>query len=133
MSFIQEGFAKLYTTSHLEAKLQPDPVSPWQAILSDMERDNLYDPVSVEEIKSTLWSIKAFKALGLDGLHVGFFQGFWMIVGGLVVEEIKKCFETKRKFLNSSTKLMWHLSQKFMALKPLGIIALSISAIQCIK
>ena len=82
MCFIQEGFANLYTTSHLEAKLQPGPTSPWQAALSDTERDSLYDPISVEEIKSTLWSIKAFRALGPDGLHVGFFQRFWMIVGG---------------------------------------------------
>jgi len=97
MRFIREGFAKLYTTSHLEAKLQPGPISPWQAALSDIKRGNLYDLVSVEEIKSTLWSIKAFKAPGPDGLHAGFFQCFWMIVGGSVVEEIKKCFETKKK------------------------------------
>lgn len=104
MSFIREGFAKLYTTSHLEAKLQPGPISPWQAALTDMERDSLYDPVSVEEIKSALWSIKAFKAPGPDGLHAGFFQRFWMIVGGSVVEEIKKCFVTKKilEFLNKT-------------------------------
>ncbi|XP_050242537.1 uncharacterized protein LOC126691560 [Quercus robur] len=71
MRFIQEGFGKLYTTSHLEVKLQLGPISPWQATLSDMERDSLYDLVFVEEIKSTLWSIKAFKAPGSDGLHAG--------------------------------------------------------------
>ena len=40
--------------------------------------------------------MKVFKAPGLDGLHAGFFQCFWMIVGGSVVEEVKKCFETKK-------------------------------------
>ena len=40
--------------------------------------------------------MKAFKAPSLDGLHAGFFQRFWMIVGGSVVEEVKKCFETKK-------------------------------------
>lgn len=54
MSSIREGFAKLYTSSHLEAKLQLGPISPWQVTLSDMERDSLYKPVSVEEIKSAL-------------------------------------------------------------------------------
>ena len=68
MSFIREGFANLYTTSHLEAKLQPSPTSPWQAVLSEIERDNLYDTVSMEEIKSAPWLIKAIKAPRLDGL-----------------------------------------------------------------
>lgn len=54
MSSIREGFAKLYTSSHLEAKLQLGPISPWQVTLSNMERDSLYKLVSVEEIKSAL-------------------------------------------------------------------------------
>ena len=29
MSFIREAFVKLYTTSHLEEKLQLSPISPW--------------------------------------------------------------------------------------------------------
>ena len=48
--------------------------------------------VSEDEIKAWLWSLKAFKALGPDGLHVGFFQRFWLIVGKSVVEEIRKIF-----------------------------------------
>ena len=62
------------------------------------------DPVSVEEIKLAFWSIKAFKAPGPNDLHTEFFQHFWMIVGGSVVEEIKKFFETKKipKFLNKT-------------------------------
>ena len=54
MSFIWEAFVKLYTTSHLKAKLQLGPISPWQATLSDLERDNLLEPITVEEIKSAL-------------------------------------------------------------------------------
>lgn len=54
MSSIREGFAKLYNSSHLEAKLQLGPISPWQVTFSDMERDSLYKPVFVEEIKSAL-------------------------------------------------------------------------------
>ena len=73
MSFIQEAFVKSYTTSHLEEKLQPGPISLWQAAIFDSKRDNLFEPVKVEEIKLVLWSMKAFKAPGLDGLHAGFF------------------------------------------------------------
>ena len=39
-----------------------------------------------------MWSLKAFKAQGPDGLHAGFFQRFWLDVGTLVVEEVRKIF-----------------------------------------
>ena len=48
--------------------------------------------MSDEEIKAGLWSLKAFKAPGPDGLHVGFFQRFWPIVGKSVMEEVRKIF-----------------------------------------
>ena len=48
--------------------------------------------MSDEEIKAGLWSLKAFKAPGPDGLHAGFFQRFWPIVGNLVVDEVRKIF-----------------------------------------
>nr|XP_023914532.1 uncharacterized protein LOC112026083 [Quercus suber] len=44
------------------------------------------------EIKDDLWALKAFKALGLDGLHAGFFQKFWLIVGDSVKAEVRKAF-----------------------------------------
>lgn len=43
-----------------------------------------------DEIKAALWSLKAFKAPGPDGLHAGFFQHFWPSVGNSVVEAVKK-------------------------------------------
>ena len=39
-----------------------------------------------------MWSLKAFKTQGPDGLHAGFFQRFWLVVGTLVVEEVRKIF-----------------------------------------
>lgn len=73
----------------------------------------------MEEIKLALWSIKAFKAPGPDGHHAGFFQRFWMIVGGSVVEEIKKCFETKKfpEFLNKTNVV---LIPKIQGLETIG-------------
>ena len=46
-------------------------------------------PVTKEEIKITLWSLKAFKALEPDRLHVGFFQHFWPFVGNSTVENYR--------------------------------------------
>ena len=44
--------------------------------------------VTEEEIKAALWSLKAFKAPSPDGLHVGFFQRFGLVVGRSVSEEV---------------------------------------------
>ena len=71
---------------------------------------------SEEEIKSTLWSLKAFKAPGPDGLHAGFFHRFWLIVGKSVVDVVKKVFEDKvvPDYLNRTLII---LIQKFKALR----------------
>jgi len=59
---------------------------------------------SKDEIKAALWSLKAFKALGSDGLHAGFFHMFWLIVGSLVVNVVKKVFMERKvlKYLNKT-------------------------------
>ena len=36
--------------------------------------------------------LKAFKVPGSDGLHVGFFHRFWLIVGSSMVSVVKKVF-----------------------------------------
>jgi len=68
------------------------PYSQWQAWLNEEEKESIGGQVSVEEIRMTLWSLKAFKAPSSDGLHAGFFQRFWPIVGDFVVEEVKRIF-----------------------------------------
>ena len=45
------------------------------------------------EVRAALWSTKPFKAPGLDGLHVGFFQRFWLLVGGSVRGIVKEAFQ----------------------------------------
>ena len=48
--------------------------------------------------------MKPFKSLGPDGLHAGFFQKFWHIVGKSVIEEVQKVFDDRRvlEVLNST-------------------------------
>ena len=48
------------------------------------------------EILFALNSMKDFKAPGPDGLHAGFFQRFWLVVGASVKLEVKKIFQTKK-------------------------------------
>ena len=86
MDLVQEGFFGLFSTSHLSScRLSAPPCVP---SLSDLEAQNLDVPLSIEEIKSSLWSLKPFKASGPDGLHSGFFQRCWHIVSDSVVKEV---------------------------------------------
>lgn len=61
-------------------------------------------PVTDLEIAASLWSLKAFKAPGPDGLHVGFFQRFWLLVGGSVRDGVKSVFASRKmqKYLNKT-------------------------------
>lgn len=94
--FISRGFSDVYSSSLCVVSRQPPTISQWQIRLLDEVRDSISGGVTEEEIKAALWSLKAFKALGPNGLHAGFYQRFWLIVGKLVIEEVKRVF-TERK------------------------------------
>ena len=76
---MKNGYSDIYTTSFSSVPALPPRISPWQARLSEEEKDSINGEVSEEEIKAALWSLKAFKASGPDGLHAGFFQKFLLI------------------------------------------------------
>ena len=61
--------------------------------------------VTNEEISTALWSLKAFKAPGSDGLHARFFQRFWVIVGDSIRKEVKNIFRERKipDYLNSTS------------------------------
>ncbi|KAK9984141.1 hypothetical protein SO802_033666 [Lithocarpus litseifolius] len=52
--------------------------------------------VSNDDIAAGLWSLKAFKAPGFNGLHAGIFQRFWLLVRDIVREELKGIFALGR-------------------------------------
>lgn len=54
--------------------------------------------------------MKPFKAPGVDGLHAGFFQRFWLIVGDSVKREVTEAFITQ--------KIPEYLNQTYIALVP---------------
>ena len=60
--------------------------------------------VTLEEIKDALWSMKPYKAPGSDGLHAGFFQRFWLVVGDSVKEEVRRAFIERKvpEYLNKT-------------------------------
>lgn len=96
MEYIRKGFEDLFSSSMICSERQFPIASQWQVTLSKEECEALNHEVTEEEIKGTLQSMKSFKAPGLDGLHVRFYQRFWMEVGKSLVEEIKNIFSKKK-------------------------------------
>ena len=87
--FIRMGYIELFMSSHSSSFLSLWYPPYWNSCLKEDEVTKLAVPISDEEISSALWSLKAFKALGPDGLHAGFFQQFWLLVRESVREEVK--------------------------------------------
>ena len=108
--FMRRGFSDVYTSSLCLVPRQPPSVSQWQIRLSNEDRDSISGGVTEEEIKTALWSLKAFKAPGPDGLHAGFYQRFWLIVGKSVIEEVQRVFRER--------KIPTYLNQTHIALIP---------------
>ncbi|KAK9994753.1 hypothetical protein SO802_024456 [Lithocarpus litseifolius] len=102
--FIRSGFEQIFLSSHSCVSRLDPATSQWQLRLSELEKVNVSGGVSEEEIKAALWSLKPFKAPGPDGLHAGFFQKFWPIVGKSVIEEVQKIFDDRKvpEALNST-------------------------------
>lgn len=101
---VRNGFNGIYTTSFGSVSRAAPFTTQWQARLSDEEKESVSGIASDEEIKAALWSLKAFKAPGPDGLHAGFFHRFWLVVGSSVIDVVKKVF-TERvvpEYLNST-------------------------------
>ena len=94
-SCLLSGYNSIYTSSFTSGSWAAPIVSQWQARLFKEEKESIGGIALEEEIKSALWSLKAFKAPGPDGLHTGFFQRFWLIMGKSVIDVIKKIFTEK--------------------------------------
>ena len=72
--FIRCGFDRVFLSS-LSCVPRADPtISQGQSRLSDLEKESINGGASEVEIKTALWSLKPFKTLGPDGLHMGFFS-----------------------------------------------------------
>ena len=67
------SFKKLYTTKQISCPSAHDWGPDWCAKLSEEEAINLTNIPSDGEIWNALKSMKPYKALGVDGLHAGFF------------------------------------------------------------
>ena len=53
--------------------------------LIEEELSMLSKPVTNEEIQQAMFNMAPFKSSGVDGLHAGFYQNLWSVVGESVV------------------------------------------------
>lgn len=104
------SFKKLYQTEQYFCHIKHQWNSDWCAKLSLEEARGLSHIPSDKEIWAALKSMKPFKAPGVDGLHAGFFQRFWLIVGDSVKKEVTEAFITQ--------KIPEYLNQTLIALVP---------------
>ena len=72
--YIRKGYSELFTTSHKFAFRSTWNPPFWNNCLNEVEAENLAQLVSNDDIAAGLWSLKAFKAPGPNGLHAGFFS-----------------------------------------------------------
>ncbi|XP_065632987.1 uncharacterized protein LOC112028379 [Quercus suber] len=63
--------------------------------LGNEDKGRLEVPVTDDEIFDALKALKPYKTPGPEGLYVGFFQRFWLIVGNLVKTVVKSIFSTR--------------------------------------
>ena len=104
------SFKKLYTTEQISCPFTHQWGPDWCAKLSVEEATNLINMPSDGEIWNALKSMKPYKAPSVDGLHAGFFQRFWLVVGDSVKREIKEVFRKQ--------KVLEYLNQTLIALIP---------------
>jgi len=96
IDIILNGFKKLYLTDHTSSVTPSDFELNWAISLIAEDSLRLLANLSEQEIHKAMFSLKPYKALGMDGLHAGFFQQFWNVLGQSVIEEILIVFHSKR-------------------------------------
>ena len=89
---VRQGFIALFCTSKGSAPRRHWDIQSWNAFISDEESIISVNPISTEEVKTALWTMKPFKAPGPDGLHARFFQRTWDTVGEIVIKEVRENF-----------------------------------------
>ena len=73
-SFVRQGFLNLFSSSLISIPRSVWLPLSWPSRLPLKEVNLMDKEVSSEEIKEAFWTLKPFKAPGLDGLPTGFFQ-----------------------------------------------------------
>lgn len=84
-------FADLYKSSNPDGFQQL--FQGFQSKVIDVMNEVLIQPISKEEVRVAIFSIKPSSAQGSDGMTGLFYQKYWYVVGSQVTLEVQFCFE----------------------------------------
>ena len=132
MEFVYSSFITLFFTNLVVAPREVPPSEYICPQISETEAQVLNLPVHTNEIKHALWSLKASKAPGSNGLHSGFYQRFWLIVGQLVIKESRRFFK-KRGYPQLLIRPLFLLFIRFLGWRQLVTSDQSAFATPCTK
>ena len=96
MKHLKDFYAKLYTTTNVNADLIQENLNEIQTCLSIMEdQKQICDgDVTVQECWLALKEFKPNKSPGCDGLTSEFYQTFWNDIGPKLVSTLNTCKRT---------------------------------------
>lgn len=93
-----EGEVSVGYFTHLYKSSNPDSFQQlfhrFRPKVTNAMNESLTQPVSKEEIKEAVFSIKPSSAPGSDGMTGLFYQKYWDVVGSQVTLEVQNIFET---------------------------------------
>lgn len=109
-NLVSDFFKNLYQSAGLENVNFPT-LSTFPNI-KERDRTLLESPVSIDEIKRALFSMKNFKAPGPDGFHPIFFKSQWNAIGGSVYSLVNDCFSDPSKIGSLNNTLLTLIPKK---------------------
>lgn len=90
-SIVEEYFTELFNTTPGGRELT---VREHVNQVSDEQNAQIMGPVTMEEVKSAVFSMHPEKSPGIDGLNPGFYQAYWQIIGEDVTNFCQTFFNT---------------------------------------
>ena len=91
---IRKGYFDLFCFDKISAPRSVWIIPNWTTHFLEEARCSMVEGISPLDIKTALWSFKPFKAPGPDGLHAGFYQKFWPVVGEAVCKVVLEAFRS---------------------------------------
>ena len=104
MEIFIKYFENFYQTDQIFCPMIQNWDTEWCLRFSDVDANSLASMPNDHEIWKALKSMKPYKAPGSDGIHAGFFQRFWLVVGNSMKSEVKSSFANQRvpEYLNQT-------------------------------
>lgn len=88
---MSDYFTELFTASRTEWNAVTNCI---QSKVTENQNLELVEEVTGEEVKKALFHMYPDKSPGPDGMSPGFYQKFWHILGGDIVNIVKQFFST---------------------------------------